>query len=241
MTRPGARVARGALAALALLAAACAPRAAPRPAAAVAASAPATLPDPGRFEAEIRQLEAEARARPPEPGGVLFVGSSSIRLWETLAADFPGVPVVKRGFGGSTLRDVVHYAPRLVLPARPRLVVVYAGDNDLAEGATPAQIFTSFRELVTLVRRELPGTPLVYVAVKPSLARWALVEKMRETNALVRDYARASGGAVRYADVFTPMLGADGRPRPELFVEDGLHMSAAGYAIWRDVLAPLVR
>ena len=217
---------------------ACGPRAEPEPA---AAPAPAALPDPGRFEAEIQQLEAEARAHPPAPGGVLFVGSSSIRLWPTLAADFPGVPVVQRGFGGSTMRDVVHFAPRLVLPARPRLVVVYAGDNDLAEGVTPAQLLAEVQALATLVRRELPDTRLLVLSVKPSPARWALVEKQREANRLVRDYAQDTGGAVRYVDVFTPMLGPDGRPRPELFVEDGLHMTAAGYAIWRDVLAPELR
>lgn len=180
-------------------------------------------------------------AAPPAPGAVLFVGSSSIRLWETLARDLPGVRALNRGFGGSTLADAVHFAPRIVVPARPRLVVLYAGDNDLAEGATPAQVLADVRRFVELVRRELPGTGVVYVAVKPSPARWALAEQMREANRLVREYAQASAGAVRFADVFTPMLGADGRPRPELYVEDGLHMSPAGYAIWRDVLAPLVR
>jgi hypothetical protein len=122
------------------------------------AAAGAQAADTARFEGEIRAFEARDRAEPPPTGAVLFVGSSSVRLWCTLDRDFPGLPVVNRGFGGSTMAEVVRYAPRVVLPARPRTVVVYAGDNDLAEGRTPADVRDAYRRFAALVHARLPGT-----------------------------------------------------------------------------------
>lgn len=171
---------------------------------------------------------------------MLFVGSSSIRLWSALEADFPSVDVLQRGFGGSELSDVVHYAPRIVLPYQPRLIVLYAGDNDLAAGKSPAAVFRDYQAFVALVRRALPETRIAFIAIKPSGARWALVEQMRAANALVRRYA-ATDPRLLYVDVFTPMLGPDGMPREELFVADRLHMNARGYALWCDLLVPIVR
>lgn len=169
----------------------------------------------------------------------MFVGSSSIRMWETLADDFAGLAVVNRGFGGSTLTDVAYFTPRIVLPARPRLVVLYAGDNDLANGHTPEQVLGDYRAFARQVHAALPETRIVFVSVKPSPSRWALADAMRRTNALIQaEIARDSRAT--FVDVFTPMLGADGRPRPELFRDDSLHMTANGYAIWRARLAPLV-
>lgn len=206
------------------------------------ATAPAPRqPNPRQWEADIRRFEEADRDAPPRPGGVLFVGSSSIRLWERLADDFPGRDVIQRGFGGSQLGDVLYYAPRIVLPYRPRLVVVYAGDNDLMEGRTPEQLFADYRRLVALVHRRLPRTRIAFISIKPSPARWHLVARMRRTNALVRDYAARDPRRLLFVDVFTPMLGANGRPRAELFVDDSLHMSPAGYALWRESLAPVVR
>lgn len=206
-------------------------------------AAPVPLPPgtrgPPVFAREIEQFAAADSLAPPRPGGVVFVGSSSIRLWPALAADFPGVDVVQRGFGGSELSDVVHYAPRIVLPHRPRLVVLYAGDNDLMEGKSPATVFRDYRAFVALVRRALPETRIAFIAIKPSPSRWSLAEQIRETNALVRRYA-ATDERLLYVDVFTPMLGPDGRPRQDLFIEDMLHLNARGYALWRDLLAPVV-
>ena len=193
-----------------------------------------------QWEPDIRRFEEEDRRNPPTAGGVVFVGSSSIRMWESLARDFPDLRVLNRGFGGSQLDDVLHYADRVVLPYRPRVVVLYAGDNDLAAGRTPAAVFADYRALVDLVRRRLPETRVVFVAVKPSLARWNIVDRIRETNTLVRAYADRDPARLAYADVFTPMLGPDGRPRPELFLDDGLHMTPQGYALWTGVLRPLV-
>lgn len=194
---------------------------------------------PQPFEDEIAQFEAADRINPPPKGSVLFVGSSSIRVWPNLKADFPNIDVLQRGFGGSTLDQVDHYAPRVVLPYCPRLIVLYAGDNDIAAGRTPEQILADFKTFVGLVRPPMPKTRIVFVSIKPSTARVALLEKMREANALVRQYI-ATDPSLTYVDVFTPMLGATGLPRGELFQSDGLHMNAHGYAIWRGLLQPLV-
>ena len=212
---------------------------------ATATATAAPLPPPAgldldRFESEIVAFEASDRAAPPAPGGIVFVGSSSIRRWTTLAADFPGLPVVNRGFGGSTLYEVNHYARRIVLPYRPRMVVLYEGDNEIAAGRSPEQVAGDYRTFVSLVHSELPGARIVFVSVKPSPSRWSLQNTMRETNRLVRAIT-ATDPRQTFVDVFTPMLGTDGRPRPELFVADSLHMTPQGYAIWRRQLAPVVR
>ena len=191
------------------------------------------------FEDEIANFEAADRLSSPAKGSVLFVGSSSIRVWPNLKSDFPNVDVLHRGFGGSTLDEVDHYAPRIVLPYCPRLIVLYAGDNDLAEGRTPEQILADFKTFVGLVRAPMPKTRIIFVSIKPSTARVALLGKMREANALVRQYI-ATDPTLTYVDVFTPMLDPTGVPRGELFQSDGLHMNAQGYAIWRGLLQPLV-
>jgi lysophospholipase L1-like esterase len=195
---------------------------------------------PSQWEPEFAQFEAQDSANPPRPGSIVFVGSSSIRMWTTLDRDFAGVPVVNRGFGGSEAGDVAQFAERIVVPYKPPVVVFYAGDNDLAAGKTPAQVLAAFQSFVATIHRDLPGTRVVFVSIKPSLARWAIVDKMRAANQLVRDYVRTDE-KLAYVDVFTPMLDASGQPRRELYLEDGLHMTPAGYAIWRDLIAPAVR
>ena len=170
----------------------------------LAGAARAQAPDTARFEPEIQAYEAHDQQEPPAPGGVLFLGSSSIRLWCTLDRDFPARRVLNRGFGGSTMGEVARYAPRLVLPARPRTVVLYAGDNDLAEGRTPAEVHTAFGRFVAFLHESLPETRLVVLAVKPSPSRVQLLGAVRATNALFRDAARRDP-LVTYIDVFTPM------------------------------------
>jgi len=195
--------------------------------------------EPDRWEADIRAFEEADRQSPPPDSGVVFVGSSSIRLWETLQEDFPGVPVVRRGFGGSEMADAVRYAHRIVVPYRPRMVVVYAGDNDLAGGKTPERVLEDFQALVDTIHAALPEARVAFIAVKPSLARWHLAPQVRAANELVRRYT-AHDARLAYVDVYTPMLGPDGTPDPTLFADDGLHLNAAGYALWRDVLAPFL-
>jgi lysophospholipase L1-like esterase len=195
---------------------------------------------PGRFEGEIRAFEHADDAAPPPAGAVLFVGSSSIKHWKSLQDDFEGVPVLNRGFGGSQMEDVVHYAKRIILPYRARRIVVYAGDNDLHAGKSPREVFADFRSLVDLIRRRQPRTPIAFLAIKPSPARWGKVERVREANELIHDYCEEHP-YLEYIDGFTPMLGRDGRPRPELYARDGLHLSPAGYAAWAEELSVFVR
>ena len=191
------------------------------------------------FEPEVLAFEAADLATAPRLGGVVFVGSSSFRMWTNAAADFPGVSLLNRGFGGSTLPEVIQLTPRLVLKYQPHLVVLYAGDNDLIAGRTPADVLDDYRTFAGIVHRALPATRIAFVSIKPSPSRWAIAERMHEANLLVQqEIARDS--LASYVDVFTPMIGADGRPRPELFGADSLHMTRAGYLLWRERLTPLV-
>jgi lysophospholipase L1-like esterase len=206
---------------------------------AVPVSIPNPVPDLG-WEQTAAVFDAADREHAPPPGGVLFVGSSSIRLWNSLQKDFAALPVViNRGFGGSKLSDCVHHLDRLVFPYRPRLVLVYAGDNDLAAGRSADDILARFKAFAEGVRAKLPQTRIAFISIKPSPARAALIQEIRRANALVRDYAATLSNS-DYIDVFTPMLDADGRPRAELFREDALHLNAKGYEVWRAVIAPHV-
>ncbi|HSU45063.1 MAG TPA: SGNH/GDSL hydrolase family protein [Casimicrobiaceae bacterium] len=205
------------------------------------AAAMPDAPAPGsRWDAAFAAFAVDDEAHPHPPGGVLFVGSSSIRLWSDLESQFNDLPVViKRGFGGSQLSDCVKHLSRLVLRYRPRTVLVYAGDNDLAAGSAPSEVLHRFAAFAEGVHHTLPDTEIFYISIKPSPARAALLPQIRATNALIRDYAERDG-KVDYIDVFTPMLDASGRPRRELFRADALHLNADGYALWKRVIAPRV-
>jgi lysophospholipase L1-like esterase len=187
------------------------------------------------FEDEVRGLEARFRDRPTPPGGVAFYGSSSVRLWGTLAADFPGQSVINLGFGGSTLAACAHFFPRLVPPCRPRALVLYAGDNDLGDGRAPEDVLTALRSLLGQWRTGLPATKLAVLSIKPSPARWHLQPRIEQTNRLFAAEVTNRPDA-RYVDVHTPMLGSGGRPRPDLYAADGLHLSPAGYRLWADLI-----
>lgn len=161
-------------------------------------------------------------------------------MWPDLKGDFAGLPVIQRGFGGSELSDVVRYTPLIVIPYKPRLIVLYAGDNDIAVGKTASTIFGEYVEFVRAVERALPDTRIAFVSIKPSIARWNLIDQIRSTNGMVKNFA-SHDSRLLYIDIYTPMLGPNGMPRKELFVDDGLHMSDAGYALWRSVIDPVVR
>lgn len=222
MTRTLLRLATGALIATLLL---------------LGAGASAQRAPADAWEADMQRFAAADRAQPPAPGGIVFVGSSSIRLWTSLAEDFPGRRVLNRGFGGSTIADATRHVEPLVTRYAPRTIVFYAGDNDLAAGATPAQVRADFDAFVRAVRERLPSARILFVSIKPSPSRSALLPAMREANASIRDDARRLEN-VGYVDVFTPMLDAQGRPRAELFGADGLHMNRAGYVLWVSIIAP---
>ncbi|WP_242113019.1 SGNH/GDSL hydrolase family protein [Luteimonas aquatica] len=202
-----------------------------------AALDPVSSPD---WAGDMARFAAEDGARPPPAHPVVFTGSSSVRLWTALAEDFPGIPVLNRGFGGSQLRDAVWYADQVAVRYRPSRIVLYAGDNDINAGRTPEQVSADFRAFVARIRRDLPRVPIVLLAIKPSLARLPQLPAQQRANALLAADAAALPG-VSFVDVATPMLDAAGRPRAELFVEDGLHMNRRGYDLWRGILAPHLR
>lgn len=191
---------------------------------------------PERWETAIAEFEKRDRTEPPPAGEVVFVGSSSIRLWN-LADSFPEFRCINRGFGGSQMADSARYADRIVVPYRPRVVVVYAGDNDISAGKTPEQVAAEAKRFVAAVLVKLPQTRIVFISIKPSIARWQLFDKMREANRLIAEFAQQDP-RLEIVDVTRAMLGDDGMPRPELFVKDGLHLSAAGYAVWSSLVRP---
>ena len=186
---------------------------------------------------DMARFADEDAANPPPRRPMVFTGSSSVRLWATLAQDFPGVPVLNRGFGGSQVRDAVWHADALVLRYRPRQVLVYAGDNDIDAGRTPQQVLHDAQAFVARIRRELPDTRIAWIAIKPSPLRAAQLPRQREANRLLEHWAGRHDD-VDFIDVFTPMLDAQGQPDPSLFGDDRLHMNAKGYALWRRIVAP---
>ena len=166
----------------------------------------------------------------------VFVGSSSIVKWTTLAQDFPGLKVLNRGFGGSELGDSVFYAERIVTPHQPRFVVLYAGDNDLNAGKTPETVHADFQAFVAKVHAKLSRARIVFIAIKPSPSRWEIREKAERANALIAAEC-AKDERLRFVDIWKPMLDEKGEPRRDLFVADMLHINAAGYAIWTPLVA----
>ncbi|MEZ6013604.1 MAG: SGNH/GDSL hydrolase family protein [Planctomycetota bacterium] len=190
-----------------------------------------------RWRDEIEAFERQDASAPPEAGGIVFVGSSSIRRWDSLESDFADLPVIERGFGGSQMLDSALFAHRIVTPYRPRMVVVYAGDNDIAAGKGPQEVLDDYLAFIAAVHGVLPEAKIAFIAIKPSLARWKLWPEMREANRMVADLA-AGDPRLTYLDIASPMLGTDGAPRPELFVADGLHLSPAGYALWAATIRP---
>lgn len=200
------------------------------------ARSPAYVAAQARWQSELDAFAKADREHPPASGGVLFVGSSTIRMWPDIARDFRQQPVViNRGFGGSTMEDSSLFARELVVRYKPRLVLVYAGDNDLAEGRTPMQVLESFARFANTVRAELPDTRIAFISVKPSPSREKLMPQIRETNDVIAAYLRRLPNS-EFIDVYTPMLGADGRPRAELFRADELHMNDQGYRLWQSLI-----
>ena len=189
-----------------------------------------------RWEKDIQKFEARDRESSPQEQGVLFIGSSSIRGWD-LEESFPGKNYINRGFGGSQIVDSTHFSDRIIFPYKPRVIVLYAGDNDVNSGKSPEQVFEDFRRFAKTVHQKLPKSRIVFVAIKPSIKRWNLVGKMREANRLIDEFCGEDSRLV-FVDIDKPMLGEDGRPRKDLFVEDGLHLSASGYKLWTSLVAP---
>ena len=195
---------------------------------------------PEKWAPDIDKFTAGDVLKAPASGGVVFVGASSIRRWTSLAADFPGTPLVNRGFGGSELADSVFYADRIVIPYAPSLVVVYAGENDLQAGQTAETVLARFRTFTAKIHAALPKTRIIFLAIKESPSRVKIREQVLLANRLVASEC-AKDPRLTFVDVATPMLDAAGKTRPEIFVADQLHLNAAGYAIWTKTLAPFLK
>jgi len=194
-----------------------------------------------RWEKSIASFEAADGKAPPPQNALLFIGSSSIVGWKTLATDFPNHASINRGFGGSELADSVRYAPRIVWPYKPCMVLLYAGDNDLAAGKTPQKVESDWIEFVRVAREKLPDTPIAFIAIKPSPSRVKLMPKALETNTRIKSWIAAHpDDKVLYIDIWNPMLNADGQPRAELFGKDMLHMNREGYKLWTQIVAPFL-
>ena len=193
---------------------------------------------PAQWEKAIADFEAQDREHPVAPGGILFLGSSSIRMWE-LDKWFPGKPVLNRGFGGSQVADSLYFFDRVVLPCKPSTIVFYAGDNDIAQNKTADTVTADFKALAAEVWKNFPETRILYIGIKPSIARWNLYPEMKKVNEAVREMAQSELRLI-FVDVEKVMLGDDGMPRKELLQKDGLHMTDDGYALWTKLVLPLL-
>ena len=193
-------------------------------------------PDPERLAGEIQAFAAADSLDFPEPGGFLCLGSSSIRMWHpTLARDLAPRPVIARGFGGSTMYDAIHFAPRILLPYKPAAILLYEGDNDIDFGVTPGEYMAAFEAFLQMVRAELPEVRIHVLAIKPSGLRWGRWPAMQEANRLLAGRC-ADDPLLQFIDVATPLLDDQGMPRDELFLADRLHLNARGYAVWTEVV-----
>jgi lysophospholipase L1-like esterase len=204
-------------------------------------AAAANQTEQDRWESTIKKFEDADKVTPPPQNAIVFIGASSIVRWNLLDS-FPelGPLAIKRGFGGSLAADSTRYAERIVIPYRPRIVVFYAGDNDVEANHTPEQIAGDFTAFERKVHAALPATQIIFISIKPSIRRWPWIEQIKSANALVQGYC-ATHSHLTFVDIVPQMTGADGKPRKELLVEDGLHMTPAGYKIWNDALRPLLQ
>lgn len=182
--------------------------------------------------------QADLKNMPPEEA-VVFTGSSSIRGWRTLDEDFPELKTINRGFGGSRIGDATYYFEQVIGKYKPEKVVLYSGDNDVASGKNADMVFDRFKEFARKMKAELPDTELYFLSIKPSLARWSMYDEMKEANKKIKRYAYWHKNVI-FVDVSSPMIGEDGKPRPELYIGDGLHMTREGYNLWTKVLRPYI-
>ncbi len=191
------------------------------------------------FAEEIREFKKQDSIQFPPAHAILFVGSSSFRKWQDVSNYFPGYIIINRGFGGSSLPDVIRYADEIIIPYHPKQIVIYCGDNDLAgsDTVTGKTVFERFKTLFELIRSKMPGENILFVSIKPSPSRKHLWAKMEEANLLIKTYLSIQTNA-GYVDIYTKMLNADGSAKSELYEPDMLHMKPNGYDIWQKEIAP---
>lgn len=192
-------------------------------------------PDINRFKKEINRFLEMDQQKPPETGQILFIGSSSIRMWDSLAVDMAPLKVINRGFGGSTLPEVIHYADQILFPYAPSTIVLYCGENDISEGASPLRVFRSFKTLIQQIRQKLPEAVVYFIPMKPSIARWNLWSDYQKGNQMIATFIE-SQEQLEYIDTSPSMLVDSTYIDSTIFIEDGLHMNREGYERWRDVV-----
>jgi lysophospholipase L1-like esterase len=193
--------------------------------------------DSSRWEKAIATFEAEDKSNPPPKGALLFIGSSTIVRWKTLAQDYAEHKVINRGFGGSQIADSVNFADRIIIPYAPRAVFLRAGGNDLNAGKSVEQVFNDYKAFVAKIQGKLPQTDIFFIGLSPSIARWKQADKEKELNNLVQGYI-AGKPHLRYIETYDMVLGADGKPREDLFVADKLHFNEAGNKLLAEKVRP---
>ena len=192
------------------------------------------------FKKEIDAFMKSDSLSMPASGGILFVGSSSFTKWVDIKEYFPGYPIINRGFGGSSLPDVVNYAEQVIIRYKPKQIYIYCGENDIAgsDAVTADTVLNRFKQLYSIIRKNLnKRTDIVFVSIKPSVSRWKLEQKFNEANALIKNFIESERHII-FLDVHTAMLEADGMVKKNIFIQDQLHMNAAGYKIWQGIIAP---
>jgi para-nitrobenzyl esterase len=197
---------------------------------------------PNPFQPEIDAFAKADKINMPDEGKILFAGSSSFRLWKDVNDYFPGKPILNRGFGGATLLDLIQYSKETIIQYKPKQIFIYCGENDIADNDTvkPKDVFNRFKKLYSILRTQLPAsTPIVFLSLKPSIARWSMHEKMAASNELIKSFIHTQKN-IQFLDVYSKMLDTDGTPFKDIFIEDNLHMNANGYKIWQKLLAPLL-
>lgn len=194
---------------------------------------------PAYYDA-IQAFKNQDSIQMPEANSILFIGSSSFTKWTDIQNYFPSYPIINRGFGGSTLSDVIRYEDDIIIPYHPKQIVIYCGENDLVYDSTVTgkTVFTRFKKLYTDIRTKLGNLPLIYISMKPSPARWYLKEKELDGNNRIKKFLLKKNSNAKFIDVWPAMLGADGKPLPDIFIEDNLHMNAKGYHIWQQLIEP---
>lgn len=189
------------------------------------------------FYNEIQEFKKADKQTPPPENAILFVGSSSFAMWKDVQDYFPGYPIINRGFGGSGLNDAIEYEDDIIAPYNPKQVVIYSGENDIAGNITANDVVQRFTTLFNMIRRDLPDVNIVYISIKPSPSRQKFMPVMESANARIKKFLGGQKNTA-FVDIYTKMLDASGSPRPELFLDDMLHMKPAGYEIWKEAITP---
>ena len=197
--------------------------------------------DPFVWESNIREFEDKDIKSPPFAGSILFVGSSSIKFWSTLSEDMNPLPVINRGFGGAKIQDVIHFSPRMVLPYKPKVVVFYAGDNDMSMGEKKSanEVLINYQRFVHIVHNQQPKTKIYFISVKPSIDRWDDWKSMNRANQIIKEFSNKYE-QLGFIDISSSMLNAEGKPREDILIWDGIHMNEEGYRIWTSIVKPVL-